>query len=105
DSRSTAFAEQVCEATGGQGVDVVLNSLSGEAIGRSLELLRPGGRFVELGKRDLYLDHNISLRPFRNNISFFGVDVDQLGRHRPQMLARQYREMLDLVREGAYRPL
>ncbi|WP_170221076.1 type I polyketide synthase [Amycolatopsis cihanbeyliensis] len=105
DSRGLDFAERIREAAGGHGVDVVLNSLAGEAITRSLELLRPGGRFVELGKRDIYLDQNVSLLPFRNNVSFFGVDIDQLARHRPRALARQYREMLDRVRDGVYRPL
>ena len=53
DSRSTAFAEGIRQATGGEGVDVVLNSLTGELLRASLELLRSGGRFVELGVREL----------------------------------------------------
>ena len=42
--------------TGGQGVDVVLNSLAGEAINRNLRVLRPFGRFLELGKRTLGIE-------------------------------------------------
>ncbi len=53
DSRSAAFAEQIRAATDGAGVDVVLNSLSGELVPLSLGLLRPGGRFIEIGKSDL----------------------------------------------------
>jgi NADPH:quinone reductase-like Zn-dependent oxidoreductase/acyl carrier protein len=103
DSRSVTFAEDVLAVT--CGVDVVLNSLAGEAIPRSLELLRPGGRFIELGKRDLYLDRNISLRPFRRNVSFFGMDIDQLLRHRPGAMLAQYMEMIELVHAGVYHPL
>src|SRR6059058_3590116 len=40
DSRDLEFCNEVREITGGQGVDVVLNSLSGEAMERSLEVLR-----------------------------------------------------------------
>ncbi|MBI3779503.1 MAG: zinc-binding dehydrogenase, partial [candidate division NC10 bacterium] len=50
DSRSLAFADEVMERTGGQGVDVVLNSLSGEAIRKGLGILRDYGRFLEIGK-------------------------------------------------------
>ncbi len=78
DSRSPHFDQVVRDLTGGEGVDVVLNSLSGEAIQRNLRALKPFGRFIELGKRDFYENTAIGLRPFRNNISYFGVDADQL---------------------------
>ena len=54
DSRTTAFAEQVMERTGGEGVDVVLNALTGEFIPAGLRVLRAGGRFVEIGKRGVW---------------------------------------------------
>jgi NADPH:quinone reductase-like Zn-dependent oxidoreductase/SAM-dependent methyltransferase/acyl carrier protein len=75
DSRTMAFAEEILEATGGEGVDVVLNSISGEAAARSLSLLRPLGRFIELGKRDFAEDAKLGMQPFRNNISYHGVDL------------------------------
>ncbi|MFE7118963.1 SDR family NAD(P)-dependent oxidoreductase, partial [Streptomyces sp. NPDC057654] len=81
DSRTLEFAEQIRGITGGQGVDVVLNSLAGEAMARSLELLRSGGRFVELGKRDFYENKPLLLRPFTRNIAFFGADVSQVPDH------------------------
>ena len=51
DSRSVDFADEILEITDGDGVDVILNSLSGEAIRRGVQILAPGGRFIELGKR------------------------------------------------------
>jgi acyl transferase domain-containing protein/NADP-dependent 3-hydroxy acid dehydrogenase YdfG/acyl carrier protein len=105
DSRSPGFAADVLTATGGRGVDVVLNSLGGELISRSLEVLRLGGRFVELGKRDLYGDRNVSLRLFRNNISYFAVDIDQLGRHRRAAIADAYDEVVAQGNSGVYRAL
>src|SRR5690606_26910039 len=76
DSRSLSFAQDVLDATGGEGVDVVLNSLAGEAMRRSLDVLRPFGRFLELGKRDFFENTPIGLRPFKSNISYFGIDAD-----------------------------
>ncbi|MCC8246313.1 type I polyketide synthase [Saccharothrix luteola] len=101
DSRSLDFADEVRRITGGRGVDVVLNSLAGPAIVRSLELLRPGGRFVELGKRDMYEDNDLPLRPFVNNLAFFGVDLSALSTD-PVVAERLLAEAMD---EHAYRPL
>src|SRR5690625_3267503 len=105
DSRSLEFADQILTLTGGEGVDVVLNSLAGEAMERSLQLLRPFGRFLELGKRDFYGGTRLGLRPFRQNISFYGIDADQLLTRRPQLAGRLFREMVELFREGELRPL
>ncbi len=99
DSRSLAFADQILKETGGRGVDVVLNSLAGEAINRNFRVLKPFGRFLELGKRDFYENTQIGLRPFRNNISYFGIDADQLMLERPDLTQRLFAEVLDLFRE------
>lgn len=105
DSRSLAFVDDVRRLTGGEGVDVVLNSLSGEAMERSLEVLKPFGRFVELGKRDYYANTQIALRPFRQNLSYFGVDADQLLTHRPKLTARVFRELVDGFEDGRFTAL
>ena len=85
DSRSLEFVEDVAEITAGRGVDLVLNSLAGEAMEQGLSCLAPFGRFIELGKRDFVSNTAIGLRPMRNNISYFGVDADQLLLHRPEI--------------------
>ncbi|MEQ1515684.1 MAG: SDR family NAD(P)-dependent oxidoreductase, partial [Usitatibacteraceae bacterium] len=105
DSRSLAFADDILAATDGSGVDVVLNSLAGEAINRNLRILKPFGRFIELGKRDYYENTKIGLRPFRNNISYFGVDADQLMSERPVLTRRLFGEMMRLFDEGILHPL
>ena len=104
-SRDLAFSDAVREITRGQGVDVVLNSLSGEAMDRSLELLKPFGRFLELGKRDLYLNRRIHLRPLRQNISYFAIDIDQLPTRRPDLARALLSEVSSALSEGAIRPL
>jgi len=105
DSRSLAFADDILAATHGEGVDVVLNSLAGEAIRRNLSILKPFGRFLELGKRDFFENHPIGLRPFKDNISYFGIDADQLLTGRPRLAARLFGEVMALFREGALTPL
>ncbi|WP_174299456.1 type I polyketide synthase [Caulobacter sp. S45] len=105
DSRSLSFADEVMQLTHGEGVDVVLNSLNGEAMIRSLSLLRPFGRFVELGKRDYFEDTRVGLRPFRENIAYFGVDADRLLTDRPALAKRLLKQAADLLAEGALGPL
>ena len=105
DSRSLLFADRVMEITAGEGVDVVLNSLSGAAMRRSLQVLKPFGRFLELGKRDFYEDAKVGLRPFRNNISYHGIDADQLLAERSDLAGSLFRAMMSLFEQGAFRPL
>ena len=106
DSRSLTFAEEILHATpDGRGVDVVLNSLAGEAINQNLRVLNPFGRFIELGKRDFYENTHVGLRPFRNNLSYFGVDSDQLMRELPALTQRLFTEMMALFADGTLTPL
>jgi NADPH:quinone reductase-like Zn-dependent oxidoreductase/acyl carrier protein len=105
DSRSLHFADEILACTDGEGVDVVLNSLAGEAIVRNLKVLRPFGRFLELGKRDFYENTRIGLRPFRNNISYFGIDADQLMAERPALTAQLFRDLFDRFHAGDLSPL
>ncbi|WP_335580789.1 SDR family NAD(P)-dependent oxidoreductase [Streptomyces sp. KLMMK] len=105
DSRTLGFADQVRELTGGDGVDVVLNSLAGEALARNLDVLRTGGRCVELGKRDIHGGGRLPLRAFRNNLSFHAVDALQMFVRQPEQSARHFRDLTRRVHQGAYRPL
>jgi acyl transferase domain-containing protein/NADPH:quinone reductase-like Zn-dependent oxidoreductase/acyl carrier protein len=105
DSRSGAFVDDVMRVTSGRGVSVALNSLAGEAMERSLALLEPFGRFVELGKRDYLANTSIGLRPFRRNLSYFGVDIDQLLLARPDLSRQLFAEVLALFSSGDLTPL
>ena len=105
DSRSLSFVNDVLSVTGGEGVDLVLNSLFGEAMEQSLSLVKPFGRFLELGKRDYYADSKIGLRPFRRNVSYFGIDADQLLVLHPELSRRMLSEIGALFEEGVFSPL
>jgi phthiocerol/phenolphthiocerol synthesis type-I polyketide synthase C len=105
DSRRLVFADEILARTNGEGVDVVLNSLAGEAMVRSIDTLRPFGRFLELGKRDFYENSQIGLRPFRNNISYFGIDADQLMGVLPALTTRLFEAVMAMFAEGVLHPL
>ncbi len=83
DSRSTTFAELIRRDTGGYGVDIVLNSLTGGAQRAGLEVLAIDGRFVEIGKRDVYDNTRLELSPFRRNLTFHYVDLALMAESRP----------------------
>jgi acyl transferase domain-containing protein/NADPH:quinone reductase-like Zn-dependent oxidoreductase/acyl carrier protein len=105
DSRDLAFIGAVRAATGGAGVDVVLNSLHGEAMAASLDLLKPFGRFVELGKRDFYGNRKLRARPLRRNISYFAVDIDRLPVERQALAKTLLMEVSAALASGDIRPL
>jgi acyl transferase domain-containing protein/NADPH:quinone reductase-like Zn-dependent oxidoreductase/acyl carrier protein len=106
DSRSLSFAEEVLVATSGQGVDVVLSSLAGEAIERGLSVLASDGRFVDLGKRDLSAAHRtLSLGLLRKRISYHVVDLLGLARERPERIRTLLRQVAHALAEGELSPM
>ncbi len=104
-SRSLSFVDEVRARTGGEGVDVVLNSLAGEAMQASLGLLRPFGRFLELGKRDFYQNSLLAMRALRENIAYHGIDADQLMARDPARTARIFRAVMGHFARGTFTPL
>ncbi|MFE1897176.1 SDR family NAD(P)-dependent oxidoreductase [Streptomyces yangpuensis] len=100
DSRDLSWADAVLERTGGRGVDVVLNSLTGAAIARGLEVLAEDGRFVEVGKKDIHGERTLGLAPFRKGVSFAAVDLEGLVMRRPERFARLFRAVWDEVEAG-----
>ena len=99
DSRSLNFADEIMKATGGRGVDVVLNSLPGEYITRSLSILAAYGRFVEIGKTDIYQNKPLGLFPFRNNLSYFALDLERVCRERPALVRSLLLELMAMFQE------
>lgn len=104
-SRSMKFGKQIRDLTNGTGVDVVLNSLAGEAMELSLNSLAPFGRFLELGKQDYYANTSVGLRPLKENLSYFGVDVDQFLAAKPELAKRLFDNMMQMFRLGVLTPL
>ncbi|BBY06289.1 sulfolipid-1 biosynthesis phthioceranic/hydroxyphthioceranic acid synthase [Mycobacterium noviomagense] len=100
DSRSLEFADAIRRDTDGYGVDIVLNSVTGAAQRAGLELLAFGGRFIEIGKRDIYGDTRLGLFPFRRNLAFYGVDLALMTVTHPELLHDLLATVYQLTAEG-----
>jgi polyketide synthase 5 len=100
DSRSVEFAEQIRSDTNGYGVDIVLNSVTGAAQRVGLELLALGGRFVEIGKRDIYGDSRLGLFPFRRNLAFYAVDLGLMSISHPEKVRNLLHTVYRLTADG-----
>jgi NADPH:quinone reductase-like Zn-dependent oxidoreductase/NAD(P)-dependent dehydrogenase (short-subunit alcohol dehydrogenase family)/acyl carrier protein len=101
DSRSTEFADQIRRDTDGYGVDIVLNSVTGAAQRAGLELLAFGGRFVEIGKRDIYADTRLGLFPFRRNLAFYAVDLALMTLTHPDKIRGLLSKVYQLTADGS----
>ncbi len=105
DSRRADFAEDVMEITKGRGVDVVLNALSAEAIPMGLSCLAQFGRFIEIGKRDIYQNSRIPLWPLRKNASFHVVAMDAIFSGDEAQTRDLLEKVAVLVEQKALHPL
>ena len=104
DSRSTAFGREILDATGGAGVDIVLNSLTGEGfIEASLSCLAKGGRFVELARRDILSeDEMAALRP---DVAYSILDLYALKQQDPARPGAALKNVLARMATGELAPL
>ncbi|WP_018262949.1 type I polyketide synthase [Methylobacterium sp. WSM2598] len=101
-SRSLDFHDDVLRATGQEGVDLVLNSLAGEFIPKSLGLLREGGRFLEIGKVGIWSE--AEALAFRPGISSFTIALDELT-SQPELVGGLFREVMADFAAGRLTPL
>ncbi|MFZ1084724.1 MAG: SDR family NAD(P)-dependent oxidoreductase [Terracidiphilus sp.] len=85
-SRTLDFADEVMALTSGGGVDVILNSLSGEALLKSLSVVAPLGRFIEIGKRDIVENSRLPMLAFNRNLSFMAFDLDRIMTEQPDRI-------------------
>lgn len=103
DSRRERFADEIRRQIG--SVDVVLNSLAGPAMLASFRLLKPFGRFLELGKRDFLDNTQLALRPFLRNIAYSGVDLDELLAADPALVREMLAKLSQAFGKQGLRPL
>ncbi len=104
DSRQTAFAQEILEATGGEGVDVVLNSLTGPGfIEASLSCLKQGGRFAEMARVDNYTEEEMAAA--RPDVSYSILMVEILKEEEPAIPGAALRRVMERVAAGALAPL
>ena len=100
DSHSHDWYDALMESTGGEGVNVVLNSLAGRHVALCLEALRPGGWHCEIGKVDIYADNPLNMFALRKNLRFAAIDVDRLMLEDPGLVHEISSRCLDLLEAG-----
>ncbi|KAJ5104223.1 Acyl transferase/acyl hydrolase/lysophospholipase [Penicillium argentinense] len=104
-SRSTSFVDSVMRETNGEGVDLALNSLSGELLHATWSCIAEFGKMVEISKRDLIGSGKLDMSPFLANRSYCCVDLDQICRKRSKIAKRLLKEIVHLVRERYIHPI
>jgi myxalamid-type polyketide synthase MxaB len=102
-SRSLDFREQVMQATDGRGVDVVLNSFSGDFIPASLAVLHQGGRFVEIGQLGIWDREQMAAE--RPDVSYYPFDLDDEERLRPGLIQSLLAELMPRFESGGLDPV
>lgn len=100
-SRDTSFAQGVKRLTAGRGVDVVINSLVGEALVASWECIAPCGRFVEIGKKDILSNAALPMWAFRNSASFMAFDGAVWFQERPSEARKSLETLVNMFADGA----
>lgn len=102
-SRSLDFVEAIRSETNGQGVDVVLNSLSGEFMLKSAALVRSGGRFIEIGKPDPA--ELLHLRQLHPDIHTALVDLMAVTSQDPDQIQSLFRQVMEQIQHAQLQPL
>ncbi|KAI1151541.1 hypothetical protein F4825DRAFT_354477 [Nemania diffusa] len=103
-SRNTSFAQGIMRVTNGYGVDVVLNSLSGDGLRASWECIAPYGRFIEIGKADIMANSSLPMACFARNVTFSAVDLVHLSQSDEELTSRLLKSTLGLLEQGAQHP-
>jgi acyl transferase domain-containing protein/acyl carrier protein len=104
DSRTTDFADQILNDTGGSGVDVVLNSLTNEGfIEATLKATAQNGRFAEIAKRDIWAPEQMA--EARPDIAYEIVALDTVMFTEPDRIRRLLTEVSQGLADGEWRPL
>ncbi|KAI0889325.1 fatty acid synthase S-acetyltransferase [Annulohypoxylon maeteangense] len=99
-SRNDSFVEGIMRETNGAGVDLVLNSLSGELLHATWTCVAEFGSMIEIGKRDLIGNGKLDMNAFLANRSYCCVDIDQLWK-KPVLMTRLIQSTLELYEKGA----
>jgi acyl transferase domain-containing protein/acyl carrier protein len=103
DSRSLDFADEIMTLTNGEGIDLVLNSLAGDFIPKSLSVLRAGGRFLEIGKTDIWNAEQVAA--FNPGVDYHVIFLADLYDSQPDLIRAMLLDVVEAVETGALSPL
>lgn len=103
DSRTKDFSQEILALTNGRGVDVVLNSLNSTWVDASFECLSKHGRFIEMGKIEVWSPEKAASK--RPDVKYYQFDLLEIANGNPQYINNLLIKILNECREGAYKPL
>ena len=103
-SRSITFAAELMRATGGRGVDICLNSLTGDMLHESWRCIAENGSLIEIGKKDMLERNNLSMEPFDRNCSYRALDLSRKS-ITDEVTRKIGLQIIDLVNHGHIKPL
>ena len=99
DSRTPDFADEITRITGGAGVNIVLNSLTGAMLDRSFEVTANNGVFLEIGKRNLWTHDQVER--LGRGIRYHIVDCNDNARETPEIVGQIFSRVLREIESGA----
>jgi acyl transferase domain-containing protein len=103
DSRSLDFADAIMAATGGRGVDVVLNSLAGDFIARSLGVLRRGGCFLEIGRTGIWTPEQVAA--LGRDLRYYVVFLGSMREHEASRVRAMLTSLSERLGDGRLTPV
>ncbi len=99
-SRSADFEEEILRDTNGHGVDVVLNSLTGDMLTASINVLAANGIFLELGKKEVYDNDTMPEVITQRKVDYIPIDIDEIRVDSPDEFAERFDKLIQLFRSG-----
>ena len=104
-SRNLTFVSGIQRLTTGKGVDVILNSASGEVLHETWKCIAKMGRFIEIGKRDILSRARLDMAIFNRSVTFASVDLGVVFEHDPRLAQHILAEIFRLLHDGAIAPV
>ena len=102
-SRTTDYIRQILDLTAGRGVDMVLNSLTGEFIAANLRVLADGGRYLEIGKNGIWAPDAVAKE--RPDVRYSIIDWGQEYKSRPDGITALFQQLVRAADSGEIEPL
>ena len=99
--QDNSFAKNIIKATNGNGVDVILNTASGEALRLSWECIAPFGRFVELASQNVSSNTRLEMGRFAKNVTLSAIDIHQFMTERPEQGMKTFAKVMALIQNGS----
>ncbi len=102
-SRTTDFAGEIMRITEGKGIDIVLNSLAGEFIEKGFSVLGENGKFLEIGKVNIWSHEKV--KEFRPDVDYHIIALDDISDKQPEIINDLFKELVPLFKKGKLTPL